>query len=278
MGCCGGKTAQNMRTSTKQVLALVSLLVCSLLAIGLSGCASGSNLASTPAGLLYNTQTNYVPQVSVITNTVPITVYKTNEVPITVTTTNTQGVTAYVTNYQAVTVPVTSYVQTTQTVTNQEPNYVNTPKAGTSTAAQAVGGVVNTFAPGVGTMVGYGLAAVLGLVGYWTSSKNKAMASANYDTSAALAQEIQAVRSFLKSLPNGATMDQALTTWLNAHQNDAGVAEQVLTLLSNEVSNSSAQMAAQQIQQTIAGLIATNPSATATASTKTVTGSGVIPG
>jgi uncharacterized protein YukE len=193
------------------------------------GCSLFSNGAPPTKAeqAIYNVRTNYLEVV----------VPRTNFVPVTVLVTNTQGVTAYQTNI----VPVV--IQGT----NEVPQYTYAPKPGTTTGVQVAGTAINTFFPGIGGLVSTGLTALVGLWGYIRSSKN-------YNTGAALAQEVQTIRQFVQGLPNGATYDAAFTQFLQAHQADANVLNQVVNLINNEVSNSDAQVAAQQIQQTIAAL------------------------
>lgn len=230
---------------------LAGLLTASLLAICLSGCVSGTPLNSNPVGgLLYNTQTNYVPQVQVQTNVIPVTVYHTNEV--TLQQTNVQGVTTYTTN--AVIVPVLAYQTNTVSVTNQVPQYSNTLKPGVQQGIQGAGSFISTLFPGGGAIAWAIIAALTGL-GYFTSAKNS---NANYSTAATLAQEIQTLLNFLGALPNGSVYTNVFKTWLAAHQNDADAITKVLDILKNEVSNPNAQIAATQIQQTIQGLLAAN--------------------
>lgn len=254
----GGATTvpKEMKPNTKTAL-FASLLAACGIAIVISGCVNGTPLASTPVGgALYNTQTNYTPVVSVVTNLVPVTVYHTNEVTQTVT--NQVGVVQFVTNQVAVasatTQPQVFYV------TNQVPQYVNTVKPAVTDAVQSAGGILSTMFPGGGA-VAWALLALLGGAGYATSTKSS---SANYSTATALSQEIETILAFMGKLPNGAVYTTALTSWLQSHQADAGVVQNVLGVLQNEVSNNDAQVAAQQLSQTIASLMSqTAPTPTA---------------
>lgn len=103
--------------------------------------------------------------------------------------------------------------------------------------------------PGYGGLIGTGLGALAALWGWMRSSKNGT-------TAATLAQSIEAIREVIKALPNGATIDNQLTSWLQQHQADTGTVQSVLTLLENDVSNADAKIAAQQIISTIQGLSA----------------------
>jgi hypothetical protein len=226
------------RLSLRQALTVSvgsGAIVFSILTVmSLSGCSMFGTNPSPPTkaeSLIYNTVTNYVPVVvpSYVTNQVTVTSYATNVVPVTV-----------------------------AAVTNLQPQYVETVKPGVASGIAAGGGVLNVLLPGMGGLISTGVTALLGLWGYLRSSKQS---SANYDTGAALAQEIEIIRSFIKTLPNGATIDNTLTNFIQAHQADSGVLTQVLNLLASEVSNKDASTAAQQIAQTVAGLVSTNPPA-----------------
>ena len=105
--------------------------------------------------------------------------------------------------------------------------------------------------PGYGGLAGTALGALAAVWGWVRSSKNGT-------TAVTLAQSVEAMREFVKALPNGATYDSALTTWLQSHQNDTGTVNQVLSLLENDVSNPDAKAAAQQV---IAAINSLNPSA-----------------
>lgn len=206
-------------------VALASLLV---------GCSMFGTSPSAPTkteSLLYNTTTNYVPVV------VPS--YVTNQVTITAVTTNTVGVIQYVTN----TVPVTVAPQT-----NQVPQYTETLKPGATGAIQGVGGVLNVLFPGVGSIITNGVLALLGAWGYARSSKLG-------NTTSALTQEIEVARNLLQSIPGqGSALDAAFVNFIQSHQADAGVLQQVMTTIAAEVSNKDASTAASQIAQTVAAL------------------------
>jgi hypothetical protein len=218
---------------------LIAIFSVSVLCLMLTGCGLLGTNPSPPTkaeSLVYNTMTNYVPVIvpSYVTNQVTVTSYATNVLGVLVT--------QYATNVVPVTVAA---------VTNLQPQYVETVKPGVASGIAAGGGVLNVLLPGMGGLVSTGVTALLGLWGYLRSSKQS---SANYDTGAALAQEIEIIRSFIKTLPNGATIDNTLTNFIQAHQADSGVLTQVLNLLASEVSNKDASTAAQQIAQTVAAL------------------------
>lgn len=101
--------------------------------------------------------------------------------------------------------------------------------------------------PGYGSLAGMAIGAVAAIWGWIRSTKNGT-------TAATLAQSIEAMREFIKQLPNGANMDLVLTNWLQQHQADTNTLNNVLTLLENDVSNPDAVIVAQQLQATINSL------------------------
>lgn len=186
-----------------------------------------------------------------VTSTVPVIVpsYITNQVV--VTQTNVQGVTVFQTNVVPVTVPAT---------TNLAPAYADSLKPGVAQGIGAASAVANTIFPGAGTVisiVGNGVLGLLTLLAYGRSTKNA-------NTAGVLAQNVQVARQLLQSLPNGAALDQQFTSFIQNHQADEGVLQQVIALVASKVSNSNAQTAAQQITLGLQALQAGTAPATAT--------------
>lgn len=144
----------------------------------------------------------------------------------------------------------TNYVATTNAagLVTVTPQYVETPKASVVAVTQGVGTAVNTFFPGVGGIVSTGLALILGAWGYLRSNKQAAV------TGGALTQEIQTILTFVGQLPNGSEYVNALTAWLQAHQNDTDTVDQIAALIAKEVSNTDAKAAANQVIATINSL------------------------
>lgn len=128
------------------------------------------------------------------------------------------------------------------------PQYFEKPKASATQVIQAVGSGVNTFFPGFGGLVGMGLTAILGFTAYLRSNKQGTA------TAAALAQEIQTILAFVGQLPGGNSYVNTLKDFMEKHQNDADVINQVLKVLATEVSNTDAQAAANAVIQTINNL------------------------
>lgn len=214
-----------------------------LIVLCLAACSLVGTNPSAPTGVeraVFTTVTNYVPQTNLVTEVVPV--YKTNEVTVTHTNEVAGEPPQIVTLTNFVTV-VTQQTNVTAVVTNV-PAYTQTVSPQTQATVQAGGSLVNMFVPGVGGLVSSGILGLLSLWGYLRSSKLK-------DTSSALAQEIETIRTFIQQLPNGQAYDGALVNFMQAHQAEAGVVTQVLQLLKTEVSNPSAQTAAQEVMRTI---------------------------
>lgn len=101
--------------------------------------------------------------------------------------------------------------------------------------------------PGYGGLAGTALGALTSLWMWIRSTKN-------YNTGVTLAQSIETIREVIKALPNGATIDNQLTAWLQQHQSETATVGGVLTMLENDVSNPDAKIAAQQLISTIQSL------------------------
>lgn len=152
-----------------------------------------------------------------------------------------------VTNYAS----VTNWVQEGSNLVpliSLQPYYINTPKPAILDSAQGVGTVINTFAPGIGGLFYTGFASLIGLFAYLRSNKKYT------DTAGTLAQNIQMILSFVGQLPNGGQYVSTLKDFMEKHQNDAGVIENVLKILSTEVSNTDAKVAANAAIETINSL------------------------
>lgn len=186
---------------------------------------------------LFNVVTNIVPQVVVVTNTV----MQTNIVDVTP-----PGAPAPV--------QVTNVVTETHVfnVTNQVAQYQYSPKPENVQTVQSLGTATAPFTAGIGTIVS---AAILALYSGWATMRS----SKNANTSTALAQEIETIREFILTLPSGAKIDQAVTQFMQQHQVEAGVANQVLSIIGNSVSNNDAKVAAQELQTVISTLAPPTP-------------------
>jgi hypothetical protein len=129
-------------------------------------------------------------------------------------------------------------------VTNIVLSFTFTTKPATKETVQAGGTAVNTIWPGIGSIVSMG---VLGLLGLWAQLRGNKKS----DTAVAVAQEVETIREFIKTLPSGTKIDTAITSWLQAHQLATGTASQVLGILSTSVNNDQAKGAVNEIKQAI---------------------------
>lgn len=218
--------------------------------IYLAGCTAVGPTPTPPTAAeqyVFNIQTNYVPVVVLKTNFIP------QQVDVVVPLTNVVGQVVFQTNVTVV------QVQQVVQATNQQPVYTMTPSAGTTSTINAIGATTNLAAPGIGSLVGAGLTALVGLWGYLRSYKPAV------NTNSALVQEIATIRQFVQALPNGDVYDAAVTKFLSDHQNDAGVATTVASLLESEISNGDALVAASQVIATIQALYAQKAGVAATA-------------
>lgn len=219
----------------------ISLISITGLSIALlAGCTSGlfgANPAppTTLEQKLFDTQTNYIPVVVTKTNIVETTnmVVLTNTVNNTVTTTNVITATPEVT-----------------TQTNQQAVYTETPKPIVTGTLQAAGTAASPFTAGIGTMVSGGLVLLLGIWGHLRSYKFA-------QTSTALADEIEAVRNYILTLPQGTKIDAAVTQFMQQHQTESGVAQTVLKLIDGNTSDPTIAGISAQLQTAINDL--TNP-------------------
>lgn len=184
---------------------------------------------------LYDIQTNQVPITVTVTNIVQHTnqVTLTNTVDNTVTTTNVVTAT-----------PVVSQVQSNQ------PEYLYNPRPAITGTIKAAGDASGPFTAGIGTMIGGGLALLYGMWGQMRSTKLKGTASA-------LTQEIEAVRDYILTLPQGVKIDAAVTQFMQQHQVEAGVATQVMSLIEGNTSNPTVVGVSQNLQAAIAALTKT---------------------
>jgi len=215
-------------------LAVVTMAILALSSLT-GGCSLVGADTSAPNAVerqLFTTVTNYVA--------VPVQVAQTNYVTkeVVINQTNTVGQIVTVTNQ--VEQPVYSVVWKT----NEVPQYENSVSQKAAATVTGAGGILNYFFPGMGAVASSGILALLGLWAQARSGKRQ-------DTSVALAQEVETIREFIKTLPSGAKYDTAITAFLQSHQMEAGVANQVLGILQNEVSNADAKAAITEVQNTL---------------------------
>jgi len=219
--------------------AVIASMLAALLAF-VSGCSTLDRAA-------YQQEVTWTnaPVVHVFTNTVVVT----NTVPVVTERTNT----VYVTNAASGAVagfatrePVaTNYV--TSTVTNFVPvfmtNLVQVPatnlvaKPEALATIEATGSIVNTFAPGIGSILALALG---GLYHGYRQIRNRKV-------NEALIQGVETARAVLTTTPQGQVADAQFVKWLMEHQKEAGVFSTVSTLVDQLTDNPAAKMAAQEI-------------------------------
>ena len=212
-----------MKTKFTSLIGIAAFAVATLT---FAGCQSTSaQIGATPSAptkveqFLFDTETNFTPKVTVVSTVQTLT--------------NSAGIAETSTN--------------TALETNLVPVYTQTVKPATTATVEAAGAALNVVMPGVGSMVSMGVLAVLGLWAHLRSRKNG-------DTSAVLAQQVETMRTFIQTLPNGTRYDTAITAWLQSHQLETGTASTVLKLLETKVSNPDAQAAVKEIAATIDAL------------------------
>lgn len=193
--------------------------------------------AATPTKFeeaVFEVKTNYASSDVVITNYV----VKIQTLDLVTVTTNQVNEVITKTNLVQVEIPVPVLVHTNI----QIPQYTYTTSSNTVDTVKTVGSVVNTFAPGVGELVGGVLLGLFAMWGKLRSSKN---------TGVTLAQNIEAIREFVKTLPDGAKYDQVIVEYLQKHQNEMGAAKSVLALLEKYVSNTEAKGTVQELKNAL---------------------------
>lgn len=217
----------------KYVIAAAAILAGILFLI--VGCSSPPTKFETR---LFDVQTNRFPIIELKTNVIQITVFNTNMV---YTTNSPEKVTAQPT------VATTNIWQTNVVwITNGfEEAYSYRPGARAREVQETAGAVGNLF--GVGGIVTTGIGALLAL---WAQMRS----SRRYTTAATLAQTIETLRVFMRSLPNGTAYDTAFVQWMQSQQMNAGVVQQVVDLLQREVSNPDAKEAAREVSEIITAL------------------------
>jgi len=208
--------------------------ICAVVLFGCAGCAAlkGETPPTKFETVVFNVQTNRITNVV----SVPVEVWSTNTV--TKYRTNTVGVT--VTNL----VQTFSVTYATNTVTNVVKTYDFTPKDGVQQDIESIGTTVGTFIPGADVVAGI-LATALIMWGRLRSSKKAGNV---------LAQNIQAIREFLKTLPDGAKYDEALVQWMRKNQKETGAVKEVVSILAKYVDKTEAKTGAQEIKAAIDAL------------------------
>ena len=215
------------------------------------GCLGGGCAGRVGGGL-------FQPVVGVTNTAVAATVTNivtvTNLVPVVLETTNLVGVTnlvgggavveasrAWTTNSAAVVVTNTTVERVTNIVAVTYTNWLERPAI--VAGIGAAGTVVDTFVPGVGTLISLALA---GLYGAWARLKNRKV-------NEALVQGVETARAMLEQTPQGQAVDAEFVRWLQAHQKEAGVFVAVSRLVDQYSDNPAARVAAQEIAGRLGG-------------------------
>ena len=220
------------------------ILVAALVAVGgLSGCSTLDRAYKQEVTWTNAPVVHVFTNTVVVTNTVPVVTERTNIVYVTEATTG--AVSGYMSREPVATnmvaAVVTNYVPVFMTNVVQVPvtNLVARPEA--ETAFQAAGGVINTFAPGIGSIVALALG---GLYHGYRQLRNRKV-------NEALVQGVETARAVLTSTPQGQALDAQFVKWLMEHQKEAGVFSSVSGLVDQLSDNPAARMTAQEIAQRV---------------------------
>jgi hypothetical protein len=245
-------TMLNRKTGLIVVSCAAAAVLC-----GLAGCAT-MDKAYDREVVWTNAPTVHVfTNTVVVTNTVPVVTERTNVVYVTNATSGavsgvatrepvaTNFVTAVVTNL--VPVFMTNLVQVPVT------NLVAKPEV--EAAIGATGSIVNTFAPGVGSIVALALG---GLYHGYRRVRNRKV-------NEALVQGVETARAVLTTTPQGKAADAQFVKWLMDHQREAGVFGTVSDLVESVSDNPAARMTAQEILQRVLAAQQRNSNPTAVA-------------
>jgi len=179
----------------------------------------------------------------VVTNIVPHVVERTRVVLVTNEVTG--AVSGYIAREPVATNLVTMRVTNTIPVfeTNLVPVAIRNlvAKPGVLATLEATGGVVDTFLPGIGSIV----ALLLGGAyhGYRQVRNRK--------VNAALVQGVETARAILETTPQGRSADAQFVKWLKEHQKEAGVFTTVAALVDNLTDNEAAKLTAQEIAERV---------------------------
>jgi hypothetical protein len=185
------------------------------------------------------------PVVQVVTNTivatnvVPQVIERTNVVL--VTNSATGAVSGYATREPVatnlVTVVLTNLVPVLYTNFAQVPVTKLVAKPEAEATIQAAGSVVNTFFPGIGSILALALG---GLYHGYRQVRNRKV-------NEALIQGVETARAVLETTPQGQAADAQFVRWLMEHQKEAGVFTTVSTLVDTLSDNPAAKLTAQEI-------------------------------
>ena len=144
-----------------------------------------------------------------------------------------------VTNTVFATNMVTEVVERTNVVQVAVTNLVAKPEM--LATIEATGSIVNTFLPGIGSMVALLLG---GLYHGYRQVRNRRV-------NEALVQGVETARAVLTTTPQGQAVDAQFVKWLMDHQKEAGVFTAVSGLVEQLSDNPAAKLTAQEIAQRV---------------------------
>jgi hypothetical protein len=216
--------------------------VCGLAAVaGLSGCGTLDRAYNQEVTWADTPTIHVFTNTVVVTNTFPVVTERTNVVYVTNSTSG--AVSGYATREPIVTnfltVTATNLIPVFMTNMVQVPVTNLVEKPGAEAAIGAVGSVVNTFAPGVGSIVALALG---GLYHGYRQVRNRKV-------NEALVQGVETARAVLTTTPQGKAADAQFVRWLMDHQREAGVFTTVSDLVETLSDNPAARLTAQEIAQ-----------------------------
>jgi hypothetical protein len=218
------------------------ILVAALAAVSvLSGCSTLDRAYKQEVTWTDAPVVHVVTNTVVVTNVVPEVVERTSIVYVT------NVATGAVSGYAArepvatnmVAAVMTNFVPVFYTNLVQVPvtNLVAKPEA--LAAIEATGSVVNTFAPGIGSIVALALG---GLYHGYRQVRNRKV-------NEALVQGVETARAVLATTPQGQAADAQFVKWLMDHQKEAGVFTTVCALVEQLSDNPAAKLTAQEIAE-----------------------------
>src|SRR5512136_28124 len=219
-----------------------AVIVAALVAVGGLGGCSTLDRAYKQEVMWTNAPVVHVfTNTVVLTNTVPVVLERTNIVYVT------NAATGAVAGYLAreavatnlVSAVVTNFLPVFYTNLVQVPvtNLVAKPEA--VATIEAAGSVVNTFAPGIGSILALALA---GLYHGYRQVRNRKV-------NEALVQGVETARAVLTTTPQGQAVDAQFVKWLMDHQKEAGVFTTVSSLVEQISDNPAARLTAQEIAE-----------------------------
>ena len=103
------------------------------------------------------------------------------------------------------------------------------------------GSIVNTFAPGIGSLLALALG---GLYHGYRQIRNRKV-------NEALIQGVETARAILTTTPQGQAADAQFVKWLMEHQREAGVFTTVSGLVEQLTDNPAARLTAQEIAERV---------------------------